>query len=352
MVRILYIDDVKNDLSKFAAELATSEIRVVTKSPTDNPLEIQSSLRSKPDLCLLDYDLAKAQIEYKGTMLARVLREGLPGVPLVLFTRKSLVNAPQLDEFADVFDESIYKSDLESRRKQTRSKIVSLAKGFRKLRRTKSKDWSSLLGLLKADEHDADLLLRAAPPISQGADGAEWTVSHAATWIRKTVLHYPGILYDDLHASAALGVSLKSFHKRGVQSLLKPARYKGLFSDQERRWWRGRLFFIAKQLGAEADLHGPVALTFAQAYQRVKRIKLSPSVCNTSRKSPADCLCFVLRTPVMREFSLPYYPDKRPSVMDEARVSFRAIRESNIVKEELFDQQHRAIVEELQAAVE
>jgi hypothetical protein len=60
----------------------------------------------------------------------------------------------------------------------------------------------------------------------------------------------------------------------------------------------------------------------------------------------------VLRKPVKREFSLPYHPDSRPAVMDEARVSYKAIRESNDVFEEFFDEQHRQLVRKIQDAAE
>lgn len=39
----------------------------------------------------------------------------------------------------------------------------------------------------------------------------------------------------------------------------------------------------------------------------------------------------------MFKYSIKYYPDNRPSVMDEARVSFKAIKTSDEVNFELFD---------------
>jgi hypothetical protein len=39
----------------------------------------------------------------------------------------------------------------------------------------------------------------------------------------------------------------------------------------------------------------------------------------------------------MIKYSLPIKPGLRPSVMDEARVSFKAIRTSNEVNDDLFD---------------
>ena len=63
---------------------------------------------------------------------------------------------------------------------------------------------------------------------------------------------------------------------------------------------------------------------------------------------PADTVCHLLDVPVRLETSLPYRSDERPRVMDEARVSFKAIRERNDVDENNFDEVHRGIMKEIQ----
>jgi len=61
----------------------------------------------------------------------------------------------------------------------------------------------------------------------------------------------------------------------------------------------------------------------------------------------ADAVCYILKEPVKVRNSIRYYPDDRPPVMDEARVSFRAIRESNEFDENLVDEDGRSIVNKL-----
>ena len=48
-------------------------------------------------------------------------------------------------------------------------------------------------------------------------------------------------------------------------------------------------------------------------------------------------LAYILRKPVKIKYSLDYRVDSRPKIMDSARVSFKAIRTSNEVNDELFD---------------
>ena len=49
----------------------------------------------------------------------------------------------------------------------------------------------------------------------------------------------------------------------------------------------------------------------------------------------------------MIKYSLSYKPDSRPPVMDEARVSFEAIRTSNEVNDELFDPLGKELLPEI-----
>jgi hypothetical protein len=94
-----------------------------------------------------------------------------------------------------------------------------------------------------------------------------------------------------------------------------------------------------------ACLHG-----FASAWTKHSGSGLELSTCVHSQKQPAECVCYVLSKPVKREFSLPYWPDNRPVVMDEARVSFKAIRESNEFKEEYVAPDASALVRPIQIA--
>ena len=58
--------------------------------------------------------------------------------------------------------------------------------------------------------------------------------------------------------------------------------------------------------------------------------------CVVSGKKPADWVCYALEEPVRIEYTLPYFPDSRPRIMDPARVSHKAVRTYKVI-DELFD---------------
>ena len=88
--------------------------------------------------------------------------------------------------------------------------------GFKKLRDTKPKNWENLLKAIKAPESEYDTLKLADPPVYSEQD-SKWSVSKAAKWIRDTILNYPGILYDSIHAATFLGISEGAFLRKDVQ---------------------------------------------------------------------------------------------------------------------------------------
>ena len=118
---------------------------------------------------------------------------------------------------------------------------------------------------------------------------------------------------------------------------MEPAKYVGIFAPPEGRWWKGRLFRIAKQLAIEAGVDGPISQAFVEGFRERCGVELSPAICVSDGTPVADWVCHVLRRPVKLRNSLRYYPDNRPSIMDHARVSFKAALQSNEFDEQLLD---------------
>jgi hypothetical protein len=356
MTEIVYFDDSADDRSKYGKRLRNAHLHV-TELPPPKTFDLRAVKRLRPDLFLVDYELTKArnkdeQVNYFGGTLGTALREVFPEHPIALLTRRNLVSQPayrQLNEIKQAFDELLYKDEIEANPTLSAKRLTSLANGFEFLRRLGKKNWASLVRSLKANTVQADSLLTTGPPFvnPREASSPEWRVQDAARWIRRVVLHYPGILYDELHASGALGIDVRSFRGRRVREYFSSAEFEGVFSDVEKRWWRNKLFDKAQAVIAKAGLSGPASTVFGPAFRKVFRSSLKPAVCIWSGLKFADCVCYVLQKPVRREFSLPYHPDDRPSVMDEARVSFKAIRESNRVSDELFDEQNQALLEQI-----
>lgn len=353
--KVIYYDDeitkVGRDAQRIQALLREPgvfecDLRPPPKSFADLPQEL-------PDALLVDFDLSSALvngefISYFGSTLASEVRMRKPNCPISLVTRKEAIGTDWQEQLlqhnVDV-DLILLKDEITRNAPQERAKIVDLIDTFKALEyiSIKSQPWEGVLQLMDATDDEADLLKEAAPPVVQ----KQWNVPQTARWIRDVVLGYPGILYDELTAATRLGISLESFRADRVQELVAQAKYTGALYPNEKRWWRNRLFNTAQRLILEHDLRGPVSQTFGKAFKVMHNQSLEPAICIYDKTPIADWVCYVLQKPVKQQNSIPYYPDQRPGVMDQARVSFKAIQESNAFDENLVDSDGYEIVSKL-----
>ncbi len=362
MLRIsaCYVDDqASTEARRYQERLSRAEGFECNLVPPPRWNEIDNLVADPPDLFLIDYELSLVQPDgtkraYQGSTLAAEIRARLPDCPIVLITRESILSGldprtrRQLTQRRHLCDELILKSMLDDDLDRTRGLLISIADGFRTLSSIADKTWNSLVEALMANEEESALLREAAPPLQEG----QWIVTEAANWIRNVVLRFPGILYDPIHAATRLGISAESFRDDEVQELMEPARYTGVFAPSEGRWWKGRLFTIAKELAIQEGISGPLNQAFAEAFRKRFGIELSPAVCVWDHTPIADWVCYLFHKPVKIKNSLRYYPDSRPSVMDNARVSFRAIRESNEFDEALLDPEGARLLREIEGLPE
>ena len=130
--------------------------------------------------------------------------------------------------------------------------------------------------------------------------------------------------------------------------MLEPAKYRGLFSASEERWWRHSLFQVANEFGETAYAGLSLREGFRVAAKNKLGLEVEPAIDEQTGIGPADTVCYCLNIPIRIESSLPYHPDARPRVMDEARVSFKAIRETNDVDESHLDLVHRELMRKIQ----
>lgn len=354
-MKVLAIDDNADDRQRLESSLEGKrgvQCRVI---PPPTVLDARELARYRPDIAVIDYQLSERETgrepaTFKGSTLAAALREKLPDVPIVLTTRQRMLSTGSFASARDLsgaFDELIVKETIHANSIQFVTTLAGLAKGFRLLRGAHPRNWRSLQALLKSSDLEEEELLKADPP-QELLSGQSWRVPEVAKWIRKVLLQYPGIVYDSLHASVALGLSRDAFLRPSVQAFFKQAIYRGVFARDESHFWKTRLLTRARALLRESGSPDASYTDFAKAWRRTRRVDLPQAVCNTSGKLPADSVCFVLREPVLQRYSLPYRPDTRPVVMDEARVSFRAIRNENGYDERLFPQDARSLLDAIQ----
>lgn len=313
------------------------------------PPKVFEDLPSQPpDALLVDLELGTAPpngkpISYYGSTLAAEMRMRHPACPIILVTRRQVIAEREsfLERSINV-DLIIYKDDVLQNPDQVREKVTALADGFRRLQTVAGKEWSSVLDLMGANQDEKSLLREAAPPL----DEKRWTVPEVARWIRNVVMRYPGILYDTLTVATRLGVTVEAFNTSMIRDLIEPAQYTGVFNNGD-RWWRDRVFGKAQELMTDHDLQGPVFQDFVKAYKEKFGDDLDQPICIFDGTPIADWVCYIYQQPVKQRNSIPYYPDSRPSVMDQARVSFKAILDSDSFDESLVDKDSYDVVKSL-----
>ena len=356
MLKIMLIDDDHDsrlELAKQLRKLGNGSLDI-SEMPPPEDLDLTRVLGEDSDLYLVDYELDVIQPDgahasYRGLTLASRLREVKPAYPIALLTRSDIqawLQAQRTARAGRVFDEVLYKEEnLRDQPDATYSQLLSLARGYQKLRTCTNRSVDTLLDLLKTDRVGHERATDALPP-SEG-----WQEFEAGYWIRRVLLRYPGVVYTEAHAATALGLSLDSFRREPVLELLEPAKYEGPFSEEAERWWGHSLLDIANRLCPSRHEGLGLREAFRQTISTHLGLELGPARDVETRKFPADTVCYLLNVPVRIETSLPYQPDARPLIMDEARVSFKAIRESNDVKRRYIDAASRVCLDELRTAL-
>lgn len=345
-IKTVYIDDEGEELRKYARifendERAKNLFEIVEVNSQKGVGALVNKMKSEnPELILVDYRLDKPTkdgvlIGLSGAALSTALREEFPEVPIVLFTKVDFLGIQTFNpKVLSSIDETIYKSDILREDGKNLDILHKLSVGYKELRNTESKTWRDLLELIEAPENDYDSLKLSEPPtISESG----WSVFDIADWIRNTLLKYPGILYDPIHSATFLGISVDEFLSDSIQVLFTEAKYSKVFAPMEGRWWQSRLQEIAESIMDEKERDMILREGFPLAWDRNNDAKIERSKCVYCGEVPAEWVCYILKKPVMIKCSLRYNPDSRPSIMDEARVSYNAIRTINEMDDNKFD---------------
>jgi hypothetical protein len=129
--------------------------------------------------------------------------------------------------------------------------------------------------------------------------------------------------------------------------LFNEAIYSGIFNSKINVFWKTKLRSIAVKLMQAHEINLPINLGFSKAFEITYGKKIEPSICVSSGEDNAEKICYILKKPVKTKFSFSYNVDDRPRVMDEARVSWEAIRTTNDVNEDLLNPIAREMLENI-----
>ena len=115
----------------------------------------------------------------------------------------------------------------------------------------------------------------------------------------------------------------------------------------EGRWWKSKVIEIAVARMKNEEISLPLNVGFPIMWKRIKKEDLEVSKCNSCDKTPADCVCCLLKEQTTISCSIIYPADLRPDVMDKPRISFKAIRESNDYNIDFFDSTQKEIIKKI-----
>ena len=359
-LKMVYFDDIPRDRARYKRRFEDSGLFEVN---ADFPPEKISCLteieKINPDIFLVDLELSRPDKEghvllYDGKMLTTQLRKYFPAVPLILFTRPEIFKVSFFleSESKKYFDEKIFKKDIKIGDTSKIEWLNNFVVDFKIIKKNIDKSFQEFLqATLKAPSIEFERLFSANPPLFKGekilSSKRQALVPELAKWIHNVIIKYPGILYDSIHVATFLGISEKEFLSDEIKNLFKGAKYHGVFKPLEGCWWRSELHRVALDKMSDKEIDKSLNNGFPEACERIFGRPIEKAVCVYSGKAPADSVCFILNKPVVTEYSLMYYPDNRPAVMDEARVSYKAIKETNKVNEDFFDEVGKEIYNEL-----
>ncbi len=348
-IKTLYIDDEEIDLARnkdYFETYADNRFELVTCRPFDLSEVYRCINTCSPELILVDLDLSSADendhvIGLNGLTLMTEIRQNFQGIPLVLFTKKSLFESdilPVPESLLYTIDLIVYKEQVSKHDPTLLDELYSLANGYHILREHSELNWEKVLELLGADEEDYDDIKASSPP-GLLTNVSLYSTIEISKWIRKILLQFPGIIYDSLHAATFLGISEKEFLTEEIQRHFSEAEYSGLFSTPELKkyWWKSKLSKIAYTGMNDDESRIPLRKAFPTVWERMNCSELEKAKCVCSGEFPAEWVCYILKKPVMLKYSLLYHPDSRPEIMDEARVSFKAVITSNEINDDLID---------------
>lgn len=370
-ITVVYIDDDITSIREVNT-FAPNDVRDILSGDTRIHVELiptgtfedilQRVRRYNADVYLVDLDLSQVQVDsstsaFKGTTIADALRDRYQDTPIVLFTRQSVLDdlSPQrrrqiLDK-DQLFDAIILKDEIYDRDVEIRDELIALVQGFRVLNDKTPKNETTLYSLIGLHPKEDPNLSEAALPLG-GENEKTWISTEVNKWIRHTLAEFSGLLYDELHASTKLGISVDAFLDSRVQEILKPAQYGGDFPlpKHKKRWWKVRLLEVIKDFIFDQDeLEDPFEASFNEAFYVKYGVKLEPAICIWDCEPTADWVCYVLKQPVKLRNTLRYFPSEiQPKVMDEPRVSFRAIWESEDFNPVFLDAKGKELVRKIQ----
>ncbi|OLS21199.1 MAG: hypothetical protein HeimC2_34170 [Candidatus Heimdallarchaeota archaeon LC_2] len=359
---VLYIDDEIRELTKYKRKFNEHGINIITLATSDY-LNVNWGDIDKFDGILVDFDLHKPIdgdiLNINGITLITELRQTNPHIPIVIFTKMDIFNISKdknLTETYSSIDQIFHKLKLfKIEDNQFLNDLLDLIDGYKIINNiAKKNSLVEVFKILECPKEDEKIIEKIIPPEILSYNSNFFT-HKLAKFLRSSFLNYPGILYDSIHLSSFLGINQNDFLTKELLSFFSPAEYTGAFSSKKKLWWKSKIeSLIFKQMNND-EIKTPLYQTFQKFWKRFSGLELEHNRCNSSLQvtddicimSPVDKVCYLMQEPVARSHSIQYYPDSRSLFFESARVSFKAIRESDDVNINYLDDIGKKMYREL-----
>lgn len=258
-IKYLYLDDEKNKAIQAYADLlkqSNSELEIIHRQPLDfshQVKDIEDLLKNNNcDGLILDLrlDLKKnsdytTPVDYRASSIAQEIRtranEGIvKDCPIVLLSTstklaKSCSMAGLLNY--DLYDQIYIKDDIPNDAATISSELVSLVKGYDKIRETlKTTGRLSFYKLLGISDDDSGIL---HPNINAYfGEKHHCSARDYASFLIKEIIIRPGLLMDEHLLAARLGINVQESGDWPIlKKNLKSIQYTGPFCEAWPRWW-------------------------------------------------------------------------------------------------------------------
>lgn len=111
-------------------------------------------------------------------------------------------------------------------------------------------------------------------------------------WLSNYILPFPGLILNEKATASYLNLATADFKQNSKH--FESAKYQGPFSGYDNYWWRTDL----EQLLIDSDSDDGLI------FLKKKEIEASPSVCISTKESPAGYYCIVQKEPISLEASV------------------------------------------------
>jgi hypothetical protein len=202
------------------------------------------------------------------------------GIPFCQYSRHPKANQREIERFKMLRRWDVEEITLTETRDQWAKEIVELWRGFQTIRDSYAKNeikelkpsaaLATIMGRESATSRvslygsgDQNIMTEILPFVEAGAaQEKDWTNRMPrvlGTWLRLSLLRFPGLLVNTIAAASYLNIAVEDFQKSDIQEPFSVAKYEGPFAGLLSWWWRDDLdgLIVESQKSDGKDyLHG------------------------------------------------------------------------------------------------